>query len=130
MRRLFRTPVLLVLSSLVAAGCGNSGMYHVAGQVTCDGQPLPAGVLYFDPDVTRGNDGPQGYAMIKDGRYSTSAVGGKGVVGGAYVARIEGFDGRPGQELPLGRPLFTDFTQTLDLPAADSQQDFAVPGPP
>jgi len=109
-------------------GCsGRPKLYDVSGRVTYDGQPLPAGVIYFDPDVMKKNDGPQGYAIIKDGAYSTAAPGGKGVVGGAYLARIEGFDGRPGQELPLGRPLFTDFQQPLDLPRAPSTQDFQVP---
>jgi hypothetical protein len=127
MRSSISCQALLVFGSLVCAGCGGPVRYHVSGQVTYDGQPLPAGVLYLDPDVTRRNDGPQGYAIIKDGSYSTSAAGGRGVVGGAYVARIEGFDGRPGQELPLGKPLFTDFRQSLDLPAADVRQDFSVP---
>jgi hypothetical protein len=126
MRCLILAPALLVLGSLVCAGCGGPVTYHVSGHVTYDGEPLPAGVIYFDPDVTKSNDGPQGYAIIKDGNYNTSAEGGKGVVGGAYVARIEGFDGRPGEELPLGMPLFTDFTQTLDLPEDDFQQDFSV----
>jgi len=126
MRCLTFAQALLVLGLLVCAGCGGPVSYQVSGHVTYDDKPLPAGVVYFDPDVTKSNDGPQGYAIIKDGSYNTSAEGGRGVVGGAYVARIEGFDGRPGEELPLGMPLFTDFTQTLDLPEADSEQDFSV----
>jgi hypothetical protein len=121
-------PGLAVLGGLLLAGCGRGPtLYHVSGRVTYDGQPLPAGVIYFDPDVTRNHDGPQGYAVIKNGTYNTSARGGKGVVGGAYVARIEGFDGRPGRELPLGTPLFTDFQKRRELPWASSEQDFTVP---
>jgi hypothetical protein len=127
MRCSISAQALLVFGGLVCAGCGGPARYHVSGQVMYDGQPLPAGVLYFDPDVTRRNDGPQGYAIINEGSYSTSVAGGRGVVGGAYVARIEGFDGRPGQELPLGKSLFTDFRQPLELPTADVRQDFSVP---
>jgi hypothetical protein len=130
MRCLILVQVLLAFSVLALVGCGGPVMYRVSGHVTYDGKALPAGVIYFDPDVTKQNDGPQGYAIIKDGNYDTSAEGGKGVVGGAYLVRIEGFDGRPGEELPLGMPLFTDFTQPADLPNADSQQDFSVPRKP
>ena len=119
---------LLALVGLAFGGCGGPTVYHVSGSVTHAGQPLPAGVIYFDPDYTNGNDGPQGYAHIKDGRYSTSAIGGAGVLGGPYLARIEGFDGKPGAELPLGRPLFTDFSQPVELPQSDTSLNFDVPG--
>lgn len=118
---------LLAAAGLLIAGCGGSKLYEVSGRVTYDGRPLPAGVIYFDPDVTRQNDGPQGYALIKDGAYSTAAQGGRGVAGGPHVVRIEGFDGRPGAELPLGKPLFTDYQERRDLPRARSAQDFNVP---
>ena len=38
------------------------------------------------------------------------------MVGGAYIARIDGFDGKPGNELPLGRSLFTNHQVKRDLP--------------
>ncbi len=84
-------------------------------------------MIFFDPDITKKNDGPQGYAIIQNGAYSTAAPGGKGVVGGHYLARIEGFDGKPGNELPMGRPLFNDFQKAVDLPKARSTQNFDVP---
>jgi hypothetical protein len=113
---------------LLATGCARGPkLFEVSGSVRYDGQPLPAGVVYFDPDIAKGNDGPQGYAIIKDGSFTTSAPGGQGVVGGAYLVRIEGFDGQPGHELPLGKPLFTDFEELVDLPKAPSKCDFEVP---
>jgi hypothetical protein len=118
---------LPVVACVLHAGCGDGPKrYDVSGRVTYAGQPLPAGVIYFDPDATQNNDGPQGYAIIKDGAYSTAAPTGKGVVGGPHIARIEGFDGQPGQELPLGKPLFTDYQERRDLPRESSEQDFAV----
>jgi hypothetical protein len=118
-----------VTALVLLPGCERGPrLYDVSGKVMYKGKPLPAGVIYFDPDVTKGGDGPQGYAVIKAGEYSTAAAGGKGVVGGRHIARIEGFDGKPGAELPLGRPLFTDFQQALDLPRAEATQNFDVPG--
>jgi hypothetical protein len=102
-------------------------LYHVSGEVNYKGTPLPAGVIFFDPDATKKNSGPQGYAMIKDGKYDTSAQGGAPVVGGAYIVRIEGFDGKPGNELPLGKALFTDFQKAVDLPKENCTQNFEVP---
>ena len=88
----------------LTTGCNRRPvLYHVSGTVTYDGQPLPAGQVFFDADLTKGHDGPQGFAYIKDGQFDT-AQGGRGVLGGPYVIRIQGFDGKPGRELPLGKP--------------------------
>jgi hypothetical protein len=120
----------LLLTGFCFAGIGCSNrpnLYQVSGTVTYAGKPLPAGVIFFDPDFTRQNDGPQGYALIKDGRYDTAAQGGKGVVGGPYVARIDGFDGKPGRELPMGSAIFTRYQKPIDLPKGAATQDFDVP---
>ena len=114
-----------LLLSLVA-GCGGSDrtLYHVEGTVTFDGQPVPAGIIFFEPDAAAGNDGTQGYAEIKGGRYDTS-LSEKGVTGGAYQARVRGYVPPTG-----GAPakiLFKDFRQPVQLPQADTQQDIAVP---
>jgi hypothetical protein len=117
----------LPFAMLLVLGCNNGPtIFHVEGMVTYKGQPLPKGVIYFDPDPRQGNDGPQGHAIITDGKYTTRGELGKGVVGGAYIIRIEGFDGKPGNELPLGKPLFTSFSETRSLEAADQTQDFTI----
>ena len=44
---------------------------------------------------------------------------------------ITGFDGKakPDEELPLGMPLFSDYTTKVDLPKSSSgTMDFEVPG--
>lgn len=129
MRRLSLCLGLMVVMVGLLIGCQTGPrIYHVKGTVQYKNQPVPAGVVYFDPDSTQQNDGPQGYAFIKDGVFDTAAKGGRGVVGGAYVVRIEGFDGKPGEELPMGRALFVDFKKSLDLPKQDSTQDFQVGG--
>jgi hypothetical protein len=115
----------MLVVSIVAVGCGGKKQHHVSGKILYGGEPLPAGVIWFDPAPK--NDAPQGYAIIKNGEYNTAQAGGRGVNGGAYTIRIEGFDGKPGNELPMGKPLFTDFQQDFELPKADSKQNFEVP---
>ena len=124
----FFTTSLLALIALAAVGCEQGPRrFNVSGSITYDGQPLPAGVIWFDPDYTQGNnDGLQGYAYIKAGKYD-SAETESGPTGGKYIVRIEGFDGKPGVELPMGSPIITDFSQPIDLPGEDTTRDFAVP---
>ncbi len=113
---------------LLAASCDRGPKrHHISGQVLYDGKPVPAGEIYFDPDVTKGHDGPQGFARIQDGQYDTREVG-KAVAAGPHVVRIFGFDGKPGPELPLGRALFAEYTTPADIPdRGDATLDFQVP---
>ncbi len=117
-------PCLLLLC---LTGC-NSGekLYDVSGTVTFDGKPVPAGNVFFDPDPTRGGTGTQGIAEIVNGKYTT-AVNGRGVRGGAYNVRILGYDGRRGNEAPFGQPLFDEYQEKKDLPAANTEVNFDVP---
>jgi hypothetical protein len=118
------------LSLLVACwtivGCGESGV-HVSGEVTFGGKPVPAGRIYFNPDFSKKNDGPQGYADIKDGKFDTRAHG-KGACGGATIVVINGFDGnaQPGAATK-GDPLFHEYQVAIELPKVSSMQKFDVP---
>ena len=88
---------------LATVGCGSGERLHpVSGTATFDGKPIPAGIIYFDPDPTKGGKGTQGFASIKDGKYSTG-VEGQGVRGGAYIIRITGYDGKPANEVAAGQ---------------------------
>jgi hypothetical protein len=108
-------------------GCAaNDKTFAVAGQVTFDGKPVPAGTIYFDPDPKTNPDSPQGFADIKDGHYDT-ARSGRGTPGGEFTVRIEGFDGRSTAEYPIGRPLFDSYQEKVELPAEDTRKDFRVP---
>ena len=122
--------VLVVTSTLVIAGCAESGAprYEVSGTVTFGDGPVPAGKIMFEPDRSAANQGPRGIAKIKDGHYQT--LPGQGVVGGPHVVRIFGFDGvRPkgwsGSD--FGTPIFPRYETKVDLPQESSTQDFAVP---
>jgi hypothetical protein len=108
---------------LALAGCGDGGpkRYHYAGKITYKGQPVPAGIIWFDPDLAAGTDGPQGFAEIKEGRFDTSQPGGLGAVGGKIILRVYGHDGIPAPELAMGKPIFSGVMISQDLPLADTQ---------
>ena len=118
-------PALVVL--VLVAGCGPSEppTYNVSGDATFDGRPIAKGVIHFDPDPMKGGKGQSGFANILDGKFDTSREG-KGVRGGAYVVRVNGFDGKPADELPFGQALFPEYTEPRELPTTDSTQDFAI----
>jgi hypothetical protein len=119
---------LAAAALIVLAGCGDRAppRYHVKGTVTYDGKPLPAGVIYFDPYPMKKNDGPQGFAHVKDGRFDTRD-GGRPCAGGPMIVRIEGFDGKPAAELPVGNVLFRNHEEKVELPREDCERDFTVP---
>src|SRR5581483_3565172 len=89
-------------------------MFHVSGKVTFKGKPLPAGVVLLSPDLAKGFDGPQGFAEVKDGVFNT-AERGRGVTAGPHVIKVQGFDGKPARELPLGNRLFPDYEIPIEL---------------
>lgn len=128
-----------ILAALLAwglPGCGSEApdTYHVSGNVMFDGKPVPAGLIRFTPDSSKGNSGPAGYARIQDGKYDTSASGGKGHVSGPMIVQIDGSDSEPA-ETPTDESgvepdievLFSTWQTTADLPKEDATQDFQVP---
>jgi len=110
--------VALACGSLLGCG-GGTKLNRVSGRVTFNGQPVPAGKIYFTPDAAKGNSGPAGFADIKDGAYDTSAAGGQGVAPGPVAVRIEGTDG--------SKALFVGYQTSVELPQGSSTQDFEVP---
>jgi hypothetical protein len=126
-------PALLVL-----AGCGGGSdpsRFELAGTVSYDGKPVPAGFIIFKPDAAAGNSGPGAQVDIRDGKYHT--MPGQGTVGGPHIASIFGFDGKPfqtakgphGQPLtnPVGKPLFKTAAIKANLPKQTAVYDFVVP---
>jgi hypothetical protein len=105
------------------AGCGGpSGpsRYRVSGTVTCGGRPVPHGEILFSPDGRRSNKGPQGIAIIKEGRYDTQGSRAPGASGGPTVVRVTAL------ESP-GGGLIAEHEFTIDLPEADSEQPIEIP---
>jgi hypothetical protein len=118
-----RAALVMVLAFAVLASCTKQEkLYRVSGVVTYNGKPVPKGLIFFDPK----GDGPQGFANIVGGKYDTTQQG-KGVRGGAYDVRVNGFDGKEASEAPFGQALFPEYTGTKDLPTEDSTYDLDVP---
>src|SRR5947209_7236955 len=88
------TCVLFLLAALapLLGGCTRGPKrVRVSGAVTFQSKPVPYGHLVFEPDRSRGNSGPQGYAMIKDGRYDTGIAGGFGACQGPQAVTLDGY---------------------------------------
>lgn len=120
--------LLVVVAAL--SGCGPRGpqRFQIEGAVTCDGKPVPSGTIRFEPDSTKGNRGPVGYAAIIDGRYATATEGSKGSLRGPLVAILTGGPARdPKVEFPT--MWFTEYrtTLTLEPKSGVTTFDFDVP---
>ena len=138
MSRSFPQMARLILLGFVVlgllSGCGPSlpegpDRFSVTGEATYDGNPIPKGTIYFEPDGEKGNSGPQSMAPIVEGKFTTPP--GKGMIGGPHRIRIVGYDGvettMEGEVLPDGQPLFPPYETTYDFPQEDTQQSFNVP---
>jgi len=128
--------LLVPALAVFALGCGDGKAYRFQGKVTFKNQSIVAGKIYFNPDTSKGNTGPSGFADIKDGAYDTSATGGRGYGGGPTIIAIEGFDpsakgakdkGDTSGETTI-KALFPRYEFTMDLPKEGQTKDFDVPG--
>lgn len=119
-----------LLSLLPCAGCGEDGPRRSAlwGKVTWKGQPVPRGIVYFSPNAGKGNTGPQGYALIKDGVFDTRRSPGKGCVAGPHIVRIHGCSGQNiSDSRPYGDPLFATYQTDLNVSDIGEEIDLTVP---
>jgi hypothetical protein len=121
---------LPVLAAFLVAFCScsekPSGRVDVWGTVQFKNQPVPAGLIVMNPDLSKGNDGPQGMAEIRNGRFDTRQLD-KGAPSGPVIFMIDGFDGVAQGESPTGKPLFLGYKVQLDLPKQPSEQNIDVP---
>ena len=108
---------------VVIGGCGKSDprQHHVSGSVLFKDEPLVDGRIDFTPDTTKQNTGPQGTALIKDGKFDTRTAGGVATVGGPLIVEITGFARRD--------VISCRYKFELDLPKQTSThtQDIAIP---
>jgi len=133
-RNTFTTGALLLIATVACVGCGDqSNRNRVSGSVTLDGQPVPNGLITFEPDHSKGHTGPQGIARIVDGQYDTSATGGRGVVGGPHRVRIDGYRGEAvdAQANDPSDPnnvkvLLDGYKTDVDLLPGDTKFDFSI----
>ena len=122
----------------VLAGCSrgkSSERFPVAGSVTHDGRPVPRGAVWFEPTASVGTIAATGFAVIESGTYRTPPDTSPGK--GLYRVRIIGRDGSPPTEkdsaemMPgqtfLGRPVFPEYTTTIELIGSNAPLDLIVP---
>ena len=109
------------------------GLYEVEGTVTYQGKPVKDGEIIFAPDTSKGNVGPGGYAIIKNGQFKTTKN--KGVVGGAYILTVSGRplatgESEVGEAFATGDleyMLFPVQEMTFDLRREDTTLEIQVP---
>ncbi len=111
---------VLVMGLLFGCKEAEQKRNRVSGTATFDGKPIPFGDVLFTPDATKKNSGAQGIANIRNGKYDTSAQGGKGYGGGPAVIRVTGFDREGGK-------LLCEQEFQVDLPPGDAKHDIDVP---
>lgn len=114
---------------IALSGCGKPGpvRYRVHGTVTYDGRPVTYGRVTFDPDVTKDNSGPQGYAAIENGRFDTDLNGGQGTSGGPMMVTLHGFEpAGDGLDATMTRQLFSEHVEYRDLPKSDTEVTFEI----
>ena len=84
----------LLLGALLAAavGCGRNSAQKVQGQITLSGRPVGPGKIFFLPDESKGNEGPQAEGDFgEDGNYELSThKPGDGALVGHYRVQIVG----------------------------------------
>ena len=105
----------------MTAACSNSGVerHKLSGKVTYQGKPVVKGSIIFEPDTAKGNSGPQGFAAIQDGSYTTDKFG-RGAISGPLIVRISGQIETPNGE----KKSIPDYTTHIDLPKEASTHDF------
>jgi len=96
--------------------------------VNYDGKPVPYGSIYFDPDVKKGNKGPQGKASIVDGKFDTQLEGGLGHIGGPMIVRIVGYTSapKPGSDDPV-EAMFPEYIEAVELEKKEDSRGFLIP---
>ncbi len=125
-RRLPGVVVCALLLSLTACSQKSPSRFDLWGTVTFKGRPVPAGLIVINPDLSKGNDGPQGLAEIRDGRFDTRRLD-KGAPSGPVILLIDGFDGVPQPESPSGKSLFLGYKVSLELPTTATEKNIEVP---
>jgi hypothetical protein len=82
------------IAVIVLVGCGPRDTRvrnRVTGTVTFSGEPVSAGEILFMPDGEKQNSGPEGLAVIANGRFDTRGTRAPGVDGGPMVVEVNGY---------------------------------------
>ena len=127
--RVLRVPAFTTAAglALVLLGCGGKPeRVRVSGRVTFQGNPVQYGNIVFEPDPSRGNRGPQGYAKISSKGTFDTGVAGTGPCPGPQVVTIEAY---PDLNSPASKKsrVVLQYRTNVDLPSETTTQNFDVP---
>jgi hypothetical protein len=129
MPRKLSAAMTFALASLVI-GCGSEvDRKDLSGQVTFAGKPIAYGQIMFMPE-TKAKLAPTGEAEIVDGRFDTSAPGGRGIIPGPHQVRVTAYAARPpeapdDETLPSldDPPIFSGYVFKADVKAGENSFD-------
>jgi hypothetical protein len=118
-------PALGIVAFALVAGCTDPGpkRYRVSGEAKFNGAPIVFGDVVFTPDGSKQNSGPQGIAQIRDGKFDTVGLDGKGIGGGPMVVKVTVHSG----PLDKGGKFICEYEYTVDLPRGDTTHNIEVP---
>jgi hypothetical protein len=85
-----------------------------------NGEPIARGEVIFTPNVAKGNTGPSGFAIIKDGKFDTDAAEGRPCVAGPTVIRVNAKPKADGS-------ITCEYEYETDLPAGGGSLRIEVP---
>ena len=123
-----RRSIYLLAVLAITTGCSQeTKLGQLSGTVMFKGKPVPAGYISFMPDATGGNLGPVKVVQIKDGAYNTALEKSAGIMPGATVIRIAGFDGKKQKGFSQGKQIFNPYEMRATLAKGTSTMDFTVP---
>jgi len=114
------------------SGCGNATptpKYEVTGTVTYLGEPVPSGLVKFEPDTESGGVGPGAYAPIKNGTFQTE----QDLCAGPMKVTVCGMDGvlkevvKYGETVKEETRIFDDYVTEVVIEEHDMVIDFEVP---
>ena len=121
----------VLLTLILFQGCDRGGVDRVEifGTVTWKGKPVPMGLVFFTPDAAKGNRGPQGFALIKDGRFDTRFEKSKGTVTGPHTVMINACNGRNINRMrSYGDDMFVEQpTLQIEIPEAGGEINLVIP---
>jgi hypothetical protein len=120
---------LMVLTALMSLSCSQSGTVerqHISGKVSFKGTPLTLGRIDLIADVSQGNQGPTGFAIINNGQYDTRE--GKGPVPGSLIVQISWLDAPEGHDPEMGvdPAMIKKYSTTIEVSAEHDEHDFDI----
>ena len=118
--------ILTAAALSVLSGCGGpANEVPISGTITLAGEPIHSGRIYFTPDIAKGNDGPQGVALIDKGTFDTRR-GGRSAPPGVVRVRVDGY-GPPPPGKSDGPAIVWEYEVEMELPRRDSKIEITVP---